>query len=450
VESDNSNNPTNETPISDTMTLEILRKNLPQVPGIQGRDKYGNFVVLLPLVMIDGELNLLFEKRSADIRQGGEICFPGGRFDPDLDDSFSDTALRETFEELGIPRDRITLLGPLDTMVAPIGVLVESFIGLVNISGIDELVINPGEVSRVLLIPLKNFLQSPPEIYGARVMVHPTGGPTGEEVLFPAAELGVPEKYHQPWGGNLVRLYAFRHDDEIIWGITAELVMEVVKKLQGHGKSLLKLEDAVRQYVKSMFSDSRGSHDWDHTLRVKKMCDRIGAVENADMEVLTLSALLHDIGRHDEYTSRGKLCHAQTGAVKARTILEQFGAAEELIEKVVHCVSTHRFRGANPPLSLEARILFDADKLDSIGAVGIGRAFLFAGEVGARLHDPDPDTSRAAEYTREDTAYREFVVKLSRLKDRMTTHEGRKMAIERHDFMVAYFKRINNEVAGIC
>ena len=79
-------------------------------------------------------------------------------------------------------------------------------------------------------------------------------------------------------------------------------------------------------------------------------------------------------------------------------------------------------------------MLFDADKLDSIGAVGVGRAFLFAGEIGARLHDKHIDVPKTKPYTRDDTAYREFLVKLGRVRDRMTTREGRRIAVDRHRF----------------
>ncbi len=101
------------------------------------------------------------------------------------------------------------------------------------------------------------------------------------------------------------------------------------------------------------------------------------------------------------------------------------------------------------PKSLEAKILFDADKLDSIGAVGIGRAFLFAGEVGAKLHNGHQDLSKTVSYSREDTAYREFQVKLRKIKDRLLTPSGRKLAEGRHRFMVRFFERLDAEVKGI-
>ncbi|OGD31864.1 MAG: hypothetical protein A2V45_00435 [Candidatus Aminicenantes bacterium RBG_19FT_COMBO_58_17] len=206
--------------------------------------------------------------------------------------------------------------------------------------------------------------------------------------------------------------------------------------------------EAVRQEAKSFFRNARGSHDWDHTQRVYELCLRLGRKERADLDVLRLAALLHDIGRDEEDRSNGRTCHAEKGAVLARKILKKNGIDEERTAKIVRCIETHRYRGRIVPDSLEGKILFDADKLDSIGAVGVGRAFLFAGEVGARLHDPGIDVGKTKPYTKEDTAYREFLVKLSRIKARMFTAEGRRIARGRHKFMADFFRRLNRETVG--
>lgn len=204
----------------------------------------------------------------------------------------------------------------------------------------------------------------------------------------------------------------------------------------------------IKEEAKAQFRRARGSHDWDHTERVYQICMRIGRKEKADLEVLRLAALLHDIGRAEEDRLNGKICHSEKGAVLARKILEKHGVEKGTANQVIHCIKAHRFRGGNIPQSIEAKILFDADKLDSIGAIGIGRAFLFAGEVGARLHDPQIDLKKTKPYTIEDTAYREFLVKLSRIKDRIFTREGKRIAEERHKFMVEFFDRLNRETAG--
>ena len=205
---------------------------------------------------------------------------------------------------------------------------------------------------------------------------------------------------------------------------------------------------AVRKEAEAFFREARGSHDWDHTERVLRLCLRIGKKERADLDVLRLAALLHDIGRGEEDRSNGRVCHGRAGAAMAGELLRRRGLETGLVKEVVHCIRTHRFRKRAVPKTLEAKVLFDADKLDSIGAVGIGRAFLFAGEVGARLHDNDIDVRRTKPYTREDTAYREFLVKLGRIKDRMFTREGKRIAAERHRFMAAFFDRLNRETDG--
>jgi uncharacterized protein len=205
----------------------------------------------------------------------------------------------------------------------------------------------------------------------------------------------------------------------------------------------------VRKEAGAFFRGARGSHDWDHTERVLRLALRIGRKEKADLGVLALAALLHDIGREEEDRTNGKVCHSRSGAALAETILRRHGLAPPTVRAVVHCVRSHRYRGRTLRRTLEARVLFDADKLDSIGAVGIGRAFLFAGEVGARLHDKDIDIARTKPYTREDTAYREYLVKLRHIRDRMTTREGRRIASERHRYMAAFFARLNRETEGL-
>ena len=139
----------------------------------------------------------------------------------------------------------------------------------------------------------------------------------------------------------------------------------------------------------------RGSHGFDHVERVLALALRLGAESGADARVLALAALLHDVGRAEEDRSGGAICHAAAGAALAREILRRHGADAALVRRVAECVRRHRYRGAARPASREAKLLYDADKLDSLGAVGVGRAFLFAGEVGARLHTSAAAARRA-------------------------------------------------------
>jgi uncharacterized protein len=212
---------------------------------------------------------------------------------------------------------------------------------------------------------------------------------------------------------------------------------------------MIDIIDAIKDFAKLHFSNAKYSHDWEHTLRVYNLCLHIGQKEGADLDVLSIAAYLHDIGRTHQDQSKGTICHAEKGAEMAREIITAHPIPEEKRENIIHCILSHRFRNRHEPQTLEAKVLFDADKLDAIGAVGIARAYLFAGEVGAVLHNGDADPEFTKPYSRDDTGYREYRVKLSRIKDRILTTEGKYMARERHAFMEAFFERFLKECEGL-
>ena len=132
----------------------------------------------------------------------------------------------------------------------------------------------------------------------------------------------------------------------------------------------------------------------------------------------------------------------------ARPLVADLPLAVSRKENILHCIRCHRYRGDAVPATLEAKVLFDADKLDAIGAIGVARAYLFAGELGAKLHNPDLDPTTVAAYSKEDTGYREYAVKLVKIKSRMLTQEGRRLAAGRHAFMKAFFNRFLQEYSG--
>jgi uncharacterized protein len=210
---------------------------------------------------------------------------------------------------------------------------------------------------------------------------------------------------------------------------------------------MVSLED-IKAFSRESFSSARGSHDWDHTERVYNLCMRLADAEGADREVLAIAAFLHDVGRPYQDESRGEICHAEKGAEIAEALLHAYPLPVDKKRNIVHCIRTHRFRGSRRPETLEAKVLFDADKLDAIGAVGVARAFLFAGEVGARLHSPYVRPEETEPYSMEDTGFREFKLKLSKIKDRMFTAAGRRIAEDRHAFMESFFERFLEEYEG--
>jgi len=133
---------------------------------------------------------------------------------------------------------------------------------------------------------------------------------------------------------------------------------------------MISIEEA-RQY----YQGHESSHDFDHVLRVLALAERIARAEGGDLEVVRAAALLHDIGRAEEEATGGD--HAAIGAARAREILA--GHPPEKVEAVVTAIASHRFRSGPPPATPEARALFDADKLDAMGAIGVARAFARAG-----------------------------------------------------------------------
>ncbi len=214
-----------------------------------------------------------------------------------------------------------------------------------------------------------------------------------------------------------------------------------------------KIIKKVEQEAKKYFKNASGCHDWTHVERVRTLALEIGKKEKADLEVLEIASFLHDIGRKKEMRNKGKFCHAENGEKIAKKILKNYGIEEEKAKNILHCIITHRFRNSHKPKTIEAKVLYDADKLDSIGAVGIARDFLFAGNAGSntlytgnekRLAELGKDYS----YTNEDSAFLEYEIKLKHIKNKVLTKEGKRMAKSRDNYMNEYFKRFWQEVEG--
>lgn len=188
--------------------------------------------------------------------------------------------------------------------------------------------------------------------------------------------------------------------------------------------------DAMRHYVNSVFLQP-GSHGLDHVLRVVYLCESIGKEENADMMVLLPAALFHDIARQKEREMG--IPHEEAGAQMAERYLRSIQYDEERIPKITHAIRTHRYRSTVKPETLEARILSDADKLDAMGAVGIARTFIRAGEHGGEIRD-------AVEHIHD---------KLLKLYGLMYTGTAKKIAEERHRYLCAFLETLADEVSLI-
>ncbi|HOT91432.1 MAG TPA: HD domain-containing protein [Anaerolineae bacterium] len=204
--------------------------------------------------------------------------------------------------------------------------------------------------------------------------------------------------------------------------------------------------------ARCLYTGADSVHDFDHILRVLALAERIGRAEGADLEIVRTATLLHDWGR-SEADAAGQ-DHAALAARRAREFLAARGEPPVWIEAVVHAIAAHRFRVAPDPATLEAQVLFDADKLDAIGAIGIARAFAYGGAHRQRLWAPPDEVDLARwEANGDDAAHtpvHEFVVKLARIQERLYTREGRAIARDRHHYMEAFYERLTAEVQGLC
>jgi len=206
--------------------------------------------------------------------------------------------------------------------------------------------------------------------------------------------------------------------------------------------------DELMPEVKYLFEEGDGVHDWDHTLRVYNLSMHIGKLLHADLEILGIAALLHDIGRAEEEHQNHKVCHAKIGSIIAEGILLSHGVDSKKIKAIKYCILSHRYSSGEKPKTKEAQILYDADKLDNIGAIGIGRAFNYSGTYGARTHNPEVDSENVIMRSKDDTAFQYYNIKLKKIKDKLFTDEAHRIAESRDKYMKEFFLRLNSECRG--
>jgi uncharacterized protein len=204
------------------------------------------------------------------------------------------------------------------------------------------------------------------------------------------------------------------------------------------------------EQAREWYTASDQVHDFDHVLRVYRLAEVLAVKEGADLEIVRAAALLHDAedasGNDDT-----RLTHHEAAADFAGNVLSMEGWPEARIQAVQDCILSHRFRAGNPPKTLEAKVLFDADKLDAIGAIGVARALAYAVLDGQPIYTPPSQTfSETLKSVPGEayTAYHEHLFKLSRIKERMQTKSGMALAEARHEFMQGYFDQLIAEVNG--
>ncbi len=194
------------------------------------------------------------------------------------------------------------------------------------------------------------------------------------------------------------------------------------------------IEKAIA-YARGIFAGDSSGHDFDHTMRVYRMAARIAAEENADLQIVQLAALLHDV---DDRKLSPETFENKDNAV---AFLRGNGVAEERIQRIIQIISEISFSAnKGTPTTIEGKCVQDADRLDAIGAIGIGRAFAYGGCRGRAIHDP-----AGADQT---TTIQHFYDKLLLLKDLMNTATGRLLAQQRDAFMRGFLEQFYCEWDG--
>jgi len=222
------------------------------------------------------------------------------------------------------------------------------------------------------------------------------------------------------------------------------------------------LNDVNHKRIMEIVSDklSCSAHNLDHVLRVYKLCLLISESEdNVDFEILVPAALLHDIARVEESQDQtGETDHAVLGSEMAEEILMNLNYDEEQIRAIKHCIIAHRFRTGNEPKTIEAKILFDADKLDVIGATGIARTFMLAGQFGQSLRENGQineylgnnsvDNGRLKDVS-QHSPFIEYEIKFKKIPSKLYTEKAKAIGLERLKYMDAYFDRLKCEINGV-
>lgn len=202
----------------------------------------------------------------------------------------------------------------------------------------------------------------------------------------------------------------------------------------------------LENYMSSCMTDS--AHDKEHIYRVLYKALEIAEEESeVDYDVLITACLLHDIGRREQFENP-KVCHAEAGAKKAYAFLTEHGFEGDFAKKVSDCIRTHRYRKENRPESIEAKILFDADKIDVAGAVGIARTLVYKGEVGEPLYTlTEEGLVSGGEGDQEPSFFQEYKFKLEGLYAGFLTKKGAEIARGRQKAAEDFYNNMLKEVS---
>lgn len=203
---------------------------------------------------------------------------------------------------------------------------------------------------------------------------------------------------------------------------------------------------ALAAYMHTCMTDS--AHDREHVYRVLHMAHILAdhVTQTVDRDILTAACLLHDVGREEQFKDPS-VCHAEAGAIKAFRLLLDRGWPEDRAAWVRDCILTHRYRTGRHPATLEAKLLFDADKLDVTGAIGIARTLYYGGHTGRGLYTRD-EKGMVLDGTEDgpNTFLQEYRHKLEHIEDKLYSPYARIIAARRQAAARAYCKSLLEEI----
>jgi len=205
-------------------------------------------------------------------------------------------------------------------------------------------------------------------------------------------------------------------------------------------------EASLLEEAKPLYGGKDPAHDFSHALRVCQNAKVIGEEEGADMQVVILAALLHDVGSGLKLQNRSAESEARRLAT-VEEFLNRKDLPEEVREKVLHAVEVHSFSKGIVPATLEAKILQDADRLDAMGAIGIARVFLTGGALGRDLYSPEDPFCREREPDDGMWNLDHFYRKLLKLEDGMHTETGKRLAKRRGIVLRRYLSDLEEEIS---
>jgi len=206
--------------------------------------------------------------------------------------------------------------------------------------------------------------------------------------------------------------------------------------------------DGLKNQIQPYFEEI-GGHEFSHTQRVYNHALQIAKKEKADLEIVLVAALLHDIARKKQNDLNNIICHAEEGARMAREILEKIDFPKEKIPEVCSAIETHRFSKNLKPETKEAKIIQDADRLDALGAIAIGRIFSYGGKNNRPMHNSKIPIKEYVHNHQSETSINHIYEKILKINPAsFHTETAKKIAQERYNFVQIFLENFLKEWEG--